>query len=166
MTSHSEQAADAPSNVHRGDPPKPSVPRNELPPGPPEAPVIGKVFRLRNDFIGLLRESTSYGDISTVSVNPLTICLVNDPGLNREVLVTHHRTVSRGQTSSRVFRWLMGNGVATSDTADHLAQRRLMQPQFPRRHIENYGQSTTDIAAQQAAAWTGGGWTSSMKCAS
>ena len=50
----------------------------------------------------------------------------------------------------------MGNGVATSDTADHLAQRRLMQPQFRRRHIENYAQSMTNIADEQTAAWTNG----------
>ena len=147
------------------DPPRPSVPRGELPPGPSELPVIGQALRLRKDFIGLLREAKNYGDISTVSVKPLTICLTNHPELNRDVLVTHHRTVARGQTSSRVFRWLIGNGVATSNSSDHLAQRRLMQPQFHRRHIENYAQSMTEIAAHgQRSGVTELPWTSSNRC--
>ena len=144
------------TEFRRVDPPKPSIPRTELPPGPPELPVIGQAFRLRRDFIGLLREASTYGDISTLSVNPVTICLTNAPELNREVLVTHHQTVSRGQTSSRVFRWLLGNGVATCDFSDHVAQRRLLQPQFHRRYVENYSQSMTEIAARRAEVWTDG----------
>ena len=141
---------------HWVDPPKPSVPRVELPPGPSEQPVVGQAHRLRGDFIGLLREAATYGDISTASVNPITICLTNHPELNRDVLVKHHRVVSRGQTTFRVFRWLMGNSITTSNVAEHLVQRRLMQPQFQRRHIENYGQAMTDIAARQAEAWADG----------
>ena len=153
---HSEQASRASSNVHRADPPKPSVPRNELPPGPPEPPVVGQALRLRGDFIGLLGEAATYGDISTASVTPITICLTNHPELNRDVLVRHHRTISRGQATYRVFRWLMGNSITTSNVSEHLIQRRLMQPQFQRRHIENYGQAMTDIAARQSEAWTDG----------
>ena len=156
MTDNSGHAADARYDLLGVDPPKPSVSRAELPPGPSEFPVIGQAFRLRRDFIGLLRQAATYGDISTASVNPLTICLTNHPSLNRDVLVTYHRTVARGQSSSEVFRWLMGNSVATSGVADHLVQRRLMQPQFHRRHVENYGQSMTEIAARKAKAWADG----------
>ena len=144
------------SDPLRVDPPKPSVPRDKLPPGPGETPLVAQALRLRRDLIGLLREAATYGPISTASVNPITICLTNDPGLNREVLVTHHRIVSRGQASFEVFRWLMGNGVATSTGSSHLAQRRLMQPQFHRRHIENYGQAMTEMALQRSETWTDG----------
>ena len=144
------------NDSRRVDPPKPSIPRAELPPGPPELPVIGQALRLRSDFIGLLREASTYADISTISVNPVTICLTNAPELNREVLVTHHQSVSRGQASSHVFRWLMGNGVATCDFSEHVAQRRMLQPQFHRRHVENYSQSMTEIAARRTEVWTDG----------
>ena len=156
MKPRSRHTAGASTGPILTDHPKPSVPRSILPPEPPELPVIGQAFRLRRDFIRLLREAAAHGDIATVSVNPLTIRLVNHPELNREVLVTHYRTLARGQTSSRVFRWLMGNGVATSNVSDHLAQRRLMQPQFHHRHIENYAQSMTELSAQRAESWTDG----------
>ena len=35
-------------------------------------------------------------------------------------------------------------------------RRRLMQPKIHRRHIENYGRSMTDIAAQRAETWNDG----------
>lgn len=138
------------------DPPNPSVPRSKLPPGPKELPVIGQALRLRRDIIGLLREAAAYGDISTVSLNPMTICLTNHPRLNREILVTHHRTVSRGQAAYQPYHWLMGNSVATSTGSAHLTQRRLMQPQFHRRHIEKFGQTMTEMTLRRAEVWTDG----------
>ena len=50
----------------------------------------------------------------------------------------------------------MGNSVATSTGPAHLAQRRLVQPQFHRRHIENYGQAMTEMTLRHAEAWTDG----------
>ena len=38
--------------------------------------------------LGRLRESSSYGDVSTVAVNPALIFLVKKVDLNREVLIT------------------------------------------------------------------------------
>ena len=68
----------------RVDPPKPSIPRAELPPGPSELPFVGQAFRMRNDLVGLMQEAATYGDLSTVAVNPVLMCLVNHPELNRE----------------------------------------------------------------------------------
>lgn len=50
----------------------------------------------------------------------------------------------------------MGNSVATSTGSDHLNRRRLMQPQFHRRHIESYGQFMTELAVHRAEVWTDG----------
>ena len=48
-------------------PPKPVVNRSELPPGPPEWPIVGQSFRYLTDVIGLMRESAGYGDLATMS---------------------------------------------------------------------------------------------------
>ena len=138
------------------DPPKPALDRSQLPPGPPELPVIGQAFRLRNDLIGLMREAATYGDVSTVSVNPILICLVNHPELNRQVLVTNHQNAGRGAAAFEVLRWLMGHSITTSNGSFHLKQRRLIQPQFHRRRIEKYGETMTDFAAAKAREWEDG----------
>ena len=138
------------------DPPAPSVPRAELPPGPSEMPIIGQAFRLRNDFVGLLREAATHGDVSTVSVNPILIYLVNHPDLNREVLVTNHLRTGRGATAFETVRWMMGDGLTASTGAFHLRQRRLIQPRFHHRYIEHYAETMTEISSRKSHEWQNG----------
>ena len=138
------------------DPPKPSLPRAGLPPGPPEMPVIGQAFRLRNDFVGLLREAATYGDVSTAAVNPIPICLVNHPELNREVLVTNHVRTGRGSMAFEAVRWMMGNGLTASTGGFHLKQRRLIQPRFHRGQIEKYAEAMTEFSSRKAREWRDG----------
>ena len=138
------------------DPPKPAIRRSELPPGPSGLPVVGQAFRLKNDFVGLLREAASYGDVSTASVKPLLICLVNHPDLNQEVLVTNHLKTGRGVTAFETIRWMMGDGLTASTGAFHLKQRRLIQPRFHRRQIEQYAATMTDLSSRKARQWRDG----------
>ena len=141
----------------QADPPRPSIPRAELPPGPSELPVIGQAFRLRNDFVGLIREAATYGDVSTVSVNPILICLVNHPELNREVLVTtSHLKTGRSATVNETVRWMMGVGLTASTGTFHLKQRRLIQPRFHRRYIEKYAGAMTEFSSRKSRQWRDG----------
>ena len=140
----------------QADPPKPSIPRAELPPGPSEMPVIGQAFRLRNDFVGLLREAATYGDVSTVSVNPILSCLVNHPELNQQVLVTNHLKAGRGATVFETVRWMMGDGLTASTGAFHLKQRRLIQPRFHHRYIEKYAAAMTEFSSRKSRQWRDG----------
>ena len=156
MQHRSGQAASTDADSHWVDPPKPSVPRAKLPPGPSEMPIFGQALRLRNDFVGLLREAATYGDVSTVSINPIMICLVNHPELIREVLVTNHPRTGRGATVSETVRWMMGDGLTASTGAFHLRQRRLIQPRFHRRYIDHYAGAMTEIASRTSQQWRDG----------
>ena len=138
------------------DPSRPSIPRTELPPGPSELPLIGQALRLRNDLIGLLQEAATYGDVSTVSVKPILIYLVNHPDLNREVLVTNHQKTGRGSTAFETVRWMMGDGLVASTGAFHLRQRRLMHPRFHHRYIEKYAEAMTEISSRKSRQWQDG----------
>ena len=156
MQQRTRQTASTNTDSRGVDPPKPSVPRAELPPGPSEMPIIGQAFRLRNDFVGLLREAATYGDVSTVSTNPILICLVNHPELNREVLVTNHLRTGRGATAFETIRWMMGDGLTASTGAFHLKQRRLMQPRFHRRYIQRYAEAMTEFSSRKSRQWQDG----------
>ena len=140
----------------RVDPARPSIRRAELPPGPPEMPLIGKAFRIRSDFVGLIREAAAYGDVSTVSVNPVLICLVNRPDLIREVLVTSQRRTAKGANIRDTLRWMWGNGLLASTGAFHLRQRRLIQPRFHRRYIEKYAGAMTQMSSRKSRQWWDG----------
>ena len=140
----------------QGDPAKPSIRRADLPPGPPEMPLIGKAFRIRNDFVGLLRETAAYGDVGTAAVNPILICLVNHPELIREVLVASHRNIGRGGPGSETVRWMWGDGLLASTGAFHLRQRRLIQPRFHRRYVEKYAEAMTEMSSRKSRQWRDG----------
>ena len=141
----------------RVDPPKPSIRRAELPPGPSELPFVGQAFRLRNDLVGLLQDAATHGDVSTVSVKPILICLVNHPELNREVIVAAGREkTGRGATAFETIRWMMGDGLTASTGAFHLKQRRLIQPRFHRRRIEMYAESMIELSSRKSREWRDG----------
>ena len=156
MPRRPRQAPTTNNNSVRVDPPRPSIPRSELPPGPFEWPVVGQAFRIRNDLIGLLQEAATHGDVSTVSVNPILICLVNHPDINRELLVVNHRKTGRGSTAFESIRWMMGDGLTASTGAFHRKQRRLIQPRFHRRRIELYAQAMTEISSRKSQQWQDG----------
>ncbi|MXZ69074.1 MAG: cytochrome P450 [Acidimicrobiia bacterium] len=138
------------------DPPRPSIRRTELPPGPSALPLVGQAFRLKNDFVGLLREAATYGDVSTVSVKPIMCCLVNNPELTRQVLVTNRLKTGRGVTAFETIRWMMGDGLTASTGTFHLKQRRLIRPRFHRRYIEHYAGAMTEISARKSRQWRDG----------
>ena len=136
-------------------PPNPVVDRAQLPPGPPEWPVVGQTLRYITDPLGLMRESAGYGDLVTMSTKPIVVFLVNHPDLIEESFVTNHRSVGRGWTTA-VWQDLLGLGLVTSDDPLHLRQRRLMQPQFNHRRIAGYAEIMTDFARRHETRWQDG----------
>lgn len=136
-------------------PPNPVVDRSMLPPGPPEWPIVGQSFRYMTDALGLMRESSGYGDLVTMSTKPVLAYLVNHPDLIEELFVTNHRSVGRGWTTA-AWQDLLGYGLVTSDDPLHLRQRRLMQPQFNHRRIAGYAEVMTDFARRHEQRWQDG----------
>lgn len=136
-------------------PPRPSVDRRSLPPGPPEPPVIGQSLRYIRDPIGIMQEAAAYGDLVTMSVRPALVYLLNHPDLIREVFVTNHQSVGRGRNTESL-KYLMGEGLVTSDGPMHLRQRRLMQPHFHQRRIARYAAVMADYALRRQQRWPNG----------
>ena len=133
-------------------PPKPDSRQYRLPPGPPEWPVVGQSFRYVREPIELMQEAATYGDLVTMSVKPWLVFLINHPELIRQVLVTNHQKVGRWRNIES-FKYLMGEGLVTSDEPLHLRQRRMMQPQFHRRIIAGFGETMTQYANRHMQTW-------------
>lgn len=119
-------------------------------------PLIGQALRVRNDYFGLIREAAAYGDVSTVVVNPILVCLVNHPELIREVLVLRHRNTAKGAAISETVRWMWGDGLLASTGAFHRKQRRLMQPRFHRRYIDKYAAAMSEMSSRKSRQWQDG----------
>ncbi|WP_168200542.1 cytochrome P450 [Allokutzneria sp. NRRL B-24872] len=106
-----------------------------VPVAPGRLPGIGHLGALARGplpFLVSLRES---GDVVRVDLGPKPVYFITAPRLHREALTSNG--FARGQIYERA-RTLFGDGLATSDGALHLRQRRLVQPLFHRAHVESY----------------------------
>lgn len=81
--------------------------------------------------------------------------LVSHPELIREVLVTNQRNFKKGRALERA-RLLLGDGLLTAEGDVHRRQRRMIQPEFHRQHINRYGEAMVALTARRTARWTDG----------
>jgi cytochrome P450 len=127
-----------------------------LPPGPKLSPIGQLIYRPGADPIAFFTNlARTYGDLSAYRMGGEQVFFVNDPALIRDILVTHNRHFIKGRGLDRAKR-LLGNGLLTSEGADHLRQRRLMQPAFHRDRIAGYGRTMVAYADGMARGWHDG----------
>ena len=130
----------------------PGSDRRRLPPGPEELPVVGQTFRYLRDPIGLMEESAAYGDLVTMSKRPWLVYMLNHPDLIREVFVNNHRIMGRWR-NVEAMRYLMGNGLVTSEDPLHDRHRQKMQPAFRHHQIERISENLVQITARHMQDW-------------
>jgi cytochrome P450 len=114
------------------------------------------MLALRRDAIGLLtRLARQYGDVVTYKNGPERVTFLNHPDYIRDVLVTHQRNF----TKSRALQWakfILGEGLLTSEGEIHVRQRRLAQPAFQRQRIPTYGIVMAAYAQRLQECWQNG----------
>jgi cytochrome P450 len=110
--------------------------RHELPPAVREPHDIGSTDETIDLMVRWFRE---YGDTYRVYSpgRASWTWVVHDPEDIKRVLVTNHRNYTKGAGIERV-KLLLGNGIMTSEGELWRRQRRMMQPAFHRRVIENF----------------------------
>jgi cytochrome P450 len=132
------------------------MPTVTYPPGPPRSLRTLVIYGPGRDpiafFSGLAH---TYGDVSHVHMAGEHLFLLNHPNLIRDVLVTNQRNFLKGRGLERARRFL-GQGLLTSEGAEHLRQRRLMQPTFHRDRISSYASVMTDYADRVQRGWHDG----------
>jgi len=109
---------------------------HELPPAVAEPHDIGSTDETIDLMVRWFRE---YGDTYRVYSpgRASWTWVVHDPEDIKRVLVTNHRNYTKGAGIDRV-KLLLGNGIMTSEGELWRRQRRMMQPAFHRRVIENF----------------------------
>jgi len=84
-----------------------------------------------------------------------TILLASHPDLAREVRTGHPRSLRKGLGLQRT-RFVLGNGLLTSEGEFHLRQRRLAQPAFHRERIARYAEEMVARTEVVASSWRDG----------
>jgi cytochrome P450 len=128
------------------------------PPGPKLTALQGLVYRPGvGDPLAFFSDlAKNYGDVVSYRMGGEQVFVVSDPHLIKDILVTHDRNFIKGRGLQRAKR-LLGQGLLTSEGAQHLRQRRLMQPAFHRDRIAGYGQTMVSYADRMRNEWPDGG---------
>ena len=150
-----------------------------LPPGPGGLPFLGNVFQLKRDQLGFLLDvQRKYGHMATIHVGRTPIVLLFRPEHIRHVLVENprnftNREVSGGLIFGKMFlfslmarafsdkvtegmRELVGDWLLTTDGEYHDRQRRLLQPAFSRKRVENYSDMIIQYTREMVNRWQPG----------
>lgn len=126
-----------------------------VPAAPGRLPLLGHVVALGRNPLGFLESLRTVGSIVRIDLGNWPVYMLTTPELVRDALVTQAGSLTRGRIYDRA-RTLFGNGLATSDGALHLRQRRLLQPAFHQQRIAGYAETMRRHADELVASWAPG----------
>lgn len=122
-------------------------------PGPKGRPIAGCAREIGGDRIEfLLSISRQYGDLVHFKVFGQSLYLVSNPDHVKEILVTNAKNFHKSGLL-KVARFIMGDGLLTSEDDFHRRQRRMSQPAFHAQRINAYGEIMIEFAAMFARSW-------------
>lgn len=124
----------------------------ELPSAPGRVPFMGHTWSLLRRPFEFLESLRTIGRIVRVDIGRTPVYMLTSPELVQSILITHARQIERGTLFDRL-REVAGNGLATSEGALHLKQRRLMQPPFKRGNMSVYYDLIRDNTNNLADSW-------------
>lgn len=128
--------------------------RSALAPRPPVDPLIGHLRQARRDplrfFVATARD---YGDIARIKFFSKEGFLVSHPEYVKQVLQDNHTNYGKDTDDYDVLRWLLGQGLLTSQGDFWLRQRRLIQPAFHRKRIAALGTGMVEATEAMLQRW-------------
>jgi cytochrome P450 len=129
----------------------PAMQTTAIPPGPAEGFDLGgsddSLERMRGYF-------AEFGDIYRVFAPSRGVYnyVINHPDDVKRVLLSNHRNYTKGEGIDRV-KILLGNGIMTSEGDFWRRQRRMMQPAFHRRIIDDFTALIGTVNEKYAERW-------------
>ena len=127
------------------------------PSGPQGSLILGSANQFRDDEPNFLLENVKkHGDLVYFRLAHMHTYLVGHPDLVRDVLVTQGDKFEKARLDKQILGKFLGNGLLTSDGDFHKRQRRLAQPAFHSKRIQNYAEVMVDYANQIMAGWEDG----------
>ena len=121
-------------------------------------PVIGSLLGLQRDSLNaFLRARREHGDVVRFVAGPPGLRLeyygVFSAAGTQQVLATDSANFSKDNKFYLEVRESVGDGMLTSQGADYLRQRRLVQPLFTRRRVDSYATAMYDEASATVRRW-------------
>src|SRR5207253_2075667 len=125
-------------------------------PGPRGHPLLGSLPRARRDPIALFMDSfRDYGEVVRFRLGPMVAHLISSPAGVNHVLAENNRNYGKQTRGYRNLRYVLGNGLLTSEGEFWKRQRRIAQPAFHRQRIAGFARTMVraaeDLAEQLAS---------------
>src|SRR5580692_709862 len=112
-------------------------------------------FRPANPILLFQHLVQEYGDIAHYKIGWNHIVFLNHPDYIRDVLLVQKDNFVKERTVRR-SKMLLGEGMITSEGAQHRAQRQVAQPAFHRQRIPEYADTMVREAAHVRDQWRHG----------
>src|SRR4029077_5143968 len=112
-------------------------------------------FRPANPILLFQHLTREYGDIAHYKIGWNHIVFLNHPDYIREVLVVQNDNFVKERTVRR-SKMLLGEGMITSEGAQHRVQRQVAQPAFHRQRVLEYAHVMVREAARMRDQWRHG----------
>ena len=128
------------------------------PPGPPANLlgflaflVFGSPRDLTNIYMDMARE---YGDVVRMGTGPWRVYFVSHPDHVQHVLQDNNHNYGKQHAFNELLKQVIGNGLLTSEGEVWRRRRRLAQPAFHRRQIENFATTMVEETTTMLERWT------------
>ena len=112
-------------------------------------------FRPANPIVLFQHLAAEYGDIAHYKIGWNHIVFLNHPDYIREILVVQNDNFVKERTVRR-SKMLLGEGMITSEGAEHRTQRQVAQPAFHRQRIPEYASLMVVEAVRMRESWRAG----------
>ena len=121
-------------------------------PGPRGHLLLGNLPEVRRDPIRMFLEGFhAYGDVVRFRFGPMIGHLVSSPAGVNHVLAESNRNYGKQTRGFKNLRYVLGNGLLTSEGELWKRQRRIAQPAFHRQRIAGFADSMVRAADAAAA---------------
>jgi cytochrome P450 len=126
-------------------------------PGPKEWPWVGSVQRvIENPPAFFVELAQDYGPVARFGIFGQRIVLVSDPALIREVLVERVDEFPKSPRDIALLSPYLGQGLLTNNGSSHRQRRKLVQPAFHHKRIQEYGETMVEYTQAMLATWKSG----------
>ncbi|QHC27042.1 cytochrome P450 [Streptomyces sp. GS7] len=129
--------------------------REAIPTAQGAVPFLGHLLSLVRDPLGFLTGLPEQGEIMRVRLGPAQAVMVCDAALTRQLLLQDSLFDKGGPLFER-FRDVVGDGLPTCPHSMHRRQRRLTQPAFRPKRMEDYARTMTEQISTVTDTWRDG----------
>lgn len=118
-------------------------------------PLAGHLPAFRRDRLALIAACGRAGDVVSLRLGPWRAHVLSHPELVRALLVDRQDAFAKSP-ALRAARFVLGDGLLTSEGETHRRHRRLVQPTLGRARLGRLGQDVAQHSARVTAAWSDG----------